>query len=429
VEIVDPERAPAGTYDVTFREDTTLAAVVWDVVNTVTGDTLLAGQTFQASDPEEFGYPEVDGLVVRVLGPAPGFKRNLRDPSRPMMDEIIAGDGAGGGTPVAPDAFGGPGNDLWWSVNSTGAWGLSAGGAPGDEGRMSRDGTDYVNHTSSDIIVKWDYDFENNWAWWAFTDGLWRAVPFGLYWKDPLTGEETRLIPLINESAGVEGAFDISQDGSFTDGHFNLPATDWIYAYVPKPEYTWQQVIDDVRTDGIFDADPDNDPTTVELFARVVIFANVDPVPPLAELIPSGTVLQFSTTKPNTPLDAFRFTVPRVGAEPGTVVGYDLDQIRVVPNPYLNQSAYELNQFDRVVRFTNLPSVPVTIRIFNLGGELVRSVEKEDPISSVATWDLENFEQIPVASGIYIFHVDAKGVGTHVGKMAVFIEKERLDRF
>jgi hypothetical protein len=44
-------------------------------------------------------------------------------------------------------------------------------------------------------------------------------------------------------------------------------------------------------------------------------------------------------------------------------------------------------------------------------------------------WDLENEQSIPVASGIYIYHVDAKGIGTEVGKMVVFIEKERLNRF
>ena len=100
-----------------------------------------------------------------------------------------------------------------------------------------------------------------------------------------------------------------------------------------------------------------------------------------------------------------------------------------MPNPYLNQSTYELNQFDRIVRFINLPSADCTIRIFNLGGELVRTIVKDDPVSSVVAWDLENEQSIPVASGVYIYHVEAKGLGTEIGKMVVFIEKERLNRF
>jgi hypothetical protein len=425
VEIVDPMAVRPGTYDVTFREiekividegDTsTVTVVVWDAVNGTTGDTLLAAQEFQASDPNEFGYLEADGLIVRVLGPAPGFKRNGRDPSRPMIDEIIHGDGEGGGTPVAPDVWGGPGNDLWWSINSTSEWGFSAGGGNGDENRFHRDGTDLVNLTAADIIMKWDYA-DDNWGWWVFNDGSWAKIPFGLYLKDPVTGEETRLVPAHNSADDTPGVYGF--EGA-TDGQFGATATDWTYAYTFDGD--WEALVADVEADGVLD----NDTTNLELFARLVVFANVDP----PVLPPDGTVIQFSTTKPNTPLDHFRFTIGSPGTGPGTVVGNDLKAIRAVPNPYLNQSAYELNQFDRIVRFINLPSVPATIRIFNLGGELVRTIQKEDPISSVAVWDLENSEEIPVASGIYIFHVDAKGIGSHVGKMAVFIEKERLNRF
>lgn len=131
----------------------------------------------------------------------------------------------------------------------------------------------------------------------------------------------------------------------------------------------------------------------------------------------------------NTPEDVFEFTTHKPGTGVGTTVDNDMNKIRVVPNPYLNQSAYELNQFDRVVRFTNLPNVAATIRIFTLGGELVRTILKEDARSAEAVWDLENDQQIPVASGIYVYHVDAPGIGTEVGKMIVFIEKERLNRF
>jgi hypothetical protein len=34
-----------------------------------------------------------------------------------------------------------------------------------------------------------------------------------------------------------------------------------------------------------------------------------------------------------------------------------------------------------------------------------------------------------VGSGIYVFHVDAPGVGTKIGKVAVFVEKERLNNY
>ena len=45
------------------------------------------------------------------------------------------------------------------------------------------------------------------------------------------------------------------------------------------------------------------------------------------------------------------------------------------------------------------------------------------------TWDAETFNQLPVGSGIYIFHIDAPGVGSTTGRLVVFMEKERLNEF
>ena len=37
-------------------------------------------------------------------------------------------------------------------------------------------------------------------------------------------------------------------------------------------------------------------------------------------------------------------------------------------------------------------------------------------------WDLQTEKQLPVASGVYIYHVDARGVGSTFGRMVVFME-------
>jgi hypothetical protein len=105
-----------------------------------------------------------------------------------------------------------------------------------------------------------------------------------------------------------------------------------------------------------------------------------------------------------------------------------LERIRPVPNPYYNRSRYELNQFERKIRFVNMPEA-ATVRIFNLAGHLVRTLHKTDPSSSVLEWDIQTENRLPVGSGIYIYHVDVPGVGSTFGKMAVFMEKERLNNF
>jgi len=80
-----------------------------------------------------------------------------------------------------------------------------------------------------------------------------------------------------------------------------------------------------------------------------------------------------------------------------------------------------------VIHFTHLPA-QCTIRLFTLSGSLIRVIQKNDATSQV-TWNLETDSGLPVGSGIYIYHVDAPGVGNKIGKVAVFVEKERLNNY
>jgi hypothetical protein len=105
----------------------------------------------------------------------------------------------------------------------------------------------------------------------------------------------------------------------------------------------------------------------------------------------------------------------------------ELARVKAVPNPYFAHSSYELDQFNRVIRFTHLPQ-KCTIRLFTLAGSLIRTIQKDDATSQVI-WNLETDNGLPVGSGVYVFHVDAPGVGNKVGKVAVFVEKERLNNY
>jgi hypothetical protein len=126
--------------------------------------------------------------------------------------------------------------------------------------------------------------------------------------------------------------------------------------------------------------------------------------------------------------DEFTFSTTAPATMNVALAKSELSRIKAVPNPYFAHSTYEINQFNRVVKFTHLPA-RCTVRIFTLTGELVRTLEKDDASTSQLVWDVETSSALPVASGIYIFHVDAPGIGTHVGKLAVFMEKERLNTF
>jgi len=125
----------------------------------------------------------------------------------------------------------------------------------------------------------------------------------------------------------------------------------------------------------------------------------------------------------------YRFSTDDIVAEKGdhkTAVNA-LDMINVVPNPYYAYSTYETSQLDNRIKITNLPK-RATISIYTISGTLVKQIKKNDKMNSV-DWDLKNTFGIPVASGLYVIHVDAKGVGEKVLKWFGVMRPIDLDTF
>jgi len=111
-----------------------------------------------------------------------------------------------------------------------------------------------------------------------------------------------------------------------------------------------------------------------------------------------------------------------------------LDNINIVPNPYYGSSLYETNVLETMVKITNLPTdlknnAPVTINIFTVGGILVRTLTKGDSETSYVNWDLKNYANIPVASGVYIIHVNCPGIGEKMLKFFCTMRQTDLNIF
>ena len=100
-----------------------------------------------------------------------------------------------------------------------------------------------------------------------------------------------------------------------------------------------------------------------------------------------------------------------------------LAMINVVPNPYYAFSEYERNKLDNRVKITNLPE-QCQIRIYSSNGKLIRRIKKDSP-QTFQDWDLTNHAGIPVASGIYLIHVEVPNVGERVLK--AFIAMRMVD--
>jgi hypothetical protein len=122
-----------------------------------------------------------------------------------------------------------------------------------------------------------------------------------------------------------------------------------------------------------------------------------------------------------------------------------LKNIKVVPNPYIAAETWEpFNTFSsgrgsRELHFINLPP-KCTIRIFNVAGELIDKIEHDsggnnsaeitglerltDGIDTgvnngMAIWDMLSKDNLEISYGIYLFHVDAPGIGEKTGTFAI----------
>jgi hypothetical protein len=104
-----------------------------------------------------------------------------------------------------------------------------------------------------------------------------------------------------------------------------------------------------------------------------------------------------------------------------------LAKINVFPNPYLGSSGRERFLRQTFVTFTNLPR-KCKIRIFTLNGDLVRVIDRDNPNSSLEDWNLRNDYNIPVASGMYLVHIETE-FGNKVLKLGVIMRQEREDFF
>ena len=95
----------------------------------------------------------------------------------------------------------------------------------------------------------------------------------------------------------------------------------------------------------------------------------------------------------------------------------DLDNISVVPNPYIVFSDFDQGVGNHNLRFTRLP-LKCIITIYTINGELVRTIYHEETFDGNEVWDLKNEAGLEVAPGLYIYVVEADGI-TKIDKFAI----------
>ena len=146
---------------------------------------------------------------------------------------------------------------------------------------------------------------------------------------------------------------------------------------------------------------------------------------PLHFATPSG--YQFIETGKGTSVNDKNFITIKPGPKASEVL---MDEIKVVPNPYLVSSAYNETEYSRKLRFTNLPE-NCKVTIYTISGERVVSFSKPgnndhadcgNEVSGSCYWNMRTINNQEIAPGLYVFSVedlsDNKG-RKFIGKFAV----------
>lgn len=455
--VVNPSRVTGDDYLVTFSRDTVSGNILWNVDNQTTGQRLLSNQVNQTGDE---AYPTVDGIMIKVFGAPNDMKgivevANAGGPHDPTQGAFLFNGSEfpsliecdpGGPTP--------PGCDRPTPNVSGASWGIHTGadglGTPPDihypyfVSRVFR-GTNFSRFVPYDFELRFVGNGTGAKGYMRFSTENVVDIPFELWNigintpEDP--SDDYRMIAGIFdfETLPAEPGYDVFnmvQNDHPISGGDNDPETDWIYWYDPVDRSPGQAGYT------AWAANPDPEALLGgEVMARMVLVnfnagSISDPTWPLnipaeRRMVETGSVFRIVATKPNQP-NSDQFLVSTAGLQPtenSELAKTDISLVNVVPNPYFGANAYERNQFNRVVRFTNLPA-NATVRIFNLVGDLVRTLRKtENDPGTTVDWDLQNENALPVASGMYIAYVDMPGLGTRTLKLAVILSQERLDNF
>ncbi len=486
--VVDPNALTGDTYRIVFADtpgiviDTIVpdpinepnvviydsTNIAWHLMNVTTGQTLLMWQTNQNNDND---YMVTEGFMVKVSGPPPGFDgfsvvANADGPLDPP--DAGAFNFADFPVPTFRDEEGyiTDAQQVYRDANGRhGQWGFHT----ADVGGGTCSGSTWDDYEAflerclrSDNATRVGiYDFEMRFTgtyddpgvggsygieWYNDDNVFW--VPFEL-WRTGLgtpddPSDDVRLPFAIiddyglgnegNDEYGLESwGCDATGSGDWEHSCSSLnndPWTDWVYWWLPADdspgEAGYNACVADMQA-GVFDGSllTGGGTATAEILARQVLVSwNGGEEPPFVQDLPEqGTVFRLTTGKPNASNDVFEFTTRAKTFAASESV---LDAIRAVPNPYYLRGPYDPNPGASAIIFHNLPEV-CTIRIYNLGGDLVRTLDKDQIDNGMLTWDVLTENLLPVASGIYIYVVDAPGFGTKVGKLAVFVQQEVLD--
>jgi TusA-related sulfurtransferase len=370
VEIIDPTQVTGDDYRVTFNTDLT-----WNLIDLTKGDTLLANQTNQSGDNT---YKILDGIMVRVSGPPTGIRDWGWSPtaaSRWMTGVDWGGTYFFGGLDLGYYFFGSSITDL---------------------------STDFVN-----VDIRFSPTTKQK----AY-DYLRGGTPsYGCigYFEVPFTVWDTTSSPARQLNAAfvdnrASTTYDSTWGPSETSG-------DREYLFIFNSTYTDTALTWYLTHRINANASGGQADSFDVLYAMWPLIRSGHSLSELAD----GQIFHIIATKPNAPADVFSFSTKAAYIN-ANQAKFDMDKIKVVPNPYFVRNELDRDPNVSHLMFTHLPD-KCTIRIYTLAGNLIQQLEHNSD-SGQETWNvLTRNDQIP-ASGVYIYHISSD-FGDKVGRFAI----------
>lgn len=432
IEDIESEKTRDYVYQVRFKTDES-GQTLWDLVNTTTGATILADQSNQSGIADQYSMVE-GGVFLVVSGPEPGLKR---------LDQFDTDDQSQWGWEwVSGSRF------LTWANADGFGWEAFRGAVGYGSPRWAfGDGTLFIAPDQLKAVeirfanVDADGNFDPNQpnVSYAYRHGRgFAAAPqkpeFAQWIVNPSGGyayqDYRPSVPLAVYDIDADpprrlalAYLENNQPGGMVDGKYWPPFFQDADNTAGSGPREWLWIMDDDYTG-----------ETPKPEYQVEIIEGPQPVMYWATWARRNTnpwtddnVMRLYPTRPNTPSDVFEYTLPAPESTP-ELIAQSVANIGVFPNPYYAFNPLETNRLSRFVTFNNLPQ-KATIRIFNLAGQLVRTITK-DSESQFQRWDLLNHSGLPVASGMYIAHIELPDLGMErVLKLAIIQEAEVLDTF
>jgi hypothetical protein len=362
VAVVEPDSVTGDRYEVGFYDGE--PPLLWYLKDLDKSLIVLDSVSNQSGNED---YPVVNGLVVKAVGPSPGISSWEYIPSD---DRWITGVNWGG-------------TYFYGGLDLGPAWGWGAVVGPADY-----------------VTVEMRFDSTETQKGYRYVRP---GYGYGGFFEVPFTAWDVTAVP----ERQINIAFVENQGSAVFDSTWDPDNSDdggREYLFIMKSDYD--------PNGGVYN-DENWAPELDNLYAGW--FKARSDAEGNSRTWTDGDVFRITPYFVNLVQDKFTFNTSARKLERSLV---DLNDIKVVPNPYIVRNLWERSDDYSVLAFTHLPD-KCTIRIYTLSGDHLITLEHDSPqMGGNENWNLLTKNRQKIAAGIYIFHVDSP-YGEKIGKFAV----------